>query len=308
MNDENITFNEEKMTDEQTQFDTPSEQETNGGAAAKKGRKPAWTEMAGSAGAGVFLGIAAATLTGATVPDGEPAQPIDDAQPDAAAQPAWSDGEVAIATGVNDDMSFSEAFAAARQEVGPGGAFEWHGGVYGTYTAEEWNSMSPAEQAAYGDHFTWNQGSHTASTASESPAGETAGTVTVEQAETQEAANGSSMASTVEQQGGDSGESADVEVLGVVHDEETGASYVGMTVEGHDAFLVDVDGDQNIDYLCVDVNDDHQLSEGEVVDVSGEGLTIGQFEDAAAPADQHYASNDLPDYTNDANVDDFVQA
>ena len=43
---------------------------------------------------------------------------------------------------VNDDMSFGEAFAAARAEVGPGGVFHWHGGIYNTYTADEWNAMS----------------------------------------------------------------------------------------------------------------------------------------------------------------------
>ena len=43
---------------------------------------------------------------------------------------------------VNDDMSFGEAFAAARAEVGPGGVFHWHGGIYNTYSADEWNNMS----------------------------------------------------------------------------------------------------------------------------------------------------------------------
>ena len=43
---------------------------------------------------------------------------------------------------VSDDMSFGEAFAAARAEVGPGGVFHWHGGIYNTYTADEWNNMS----------------------------------------------------------------------------------------------------------------------------------------------------------------------
>lgn len=50
---------------------------------------------------------------------------------------------------VDDDMSFAQAFAAAREQVGPGGAFEWHGNVYGTYYGEEWNSMSSAERADY---------------------------------------------------------------------------------------------------------------------------------------------------------------
>lgn len=43
---------------------------------------------------------------------------------------------------VNDDLSFGEAFAQARTEVGPGGVFLWHGGIYNTYTAAEWNAMT----------------------------------------------------------------------------------------------------------------------------------------------------------------------
>ena len=43
---------------------------------------------------------------------------------------------------VNDDLSFGEAFAQSRAEVGPGGVFHWHGGIYNTYSADEWNAMT----------------------------------------------------------------------------------------------------------------------------------------------------------------------
>ena len=33
---------------------------------------------------------------------------------------------------VSDDLSFGEAFQQARAEVGPGGVFHWHGGIYNT--------------------------------------------------------------------------------------------------------------------------------------------------------------------------------
>lgn len=45
-----------------------------------------------------------------------------------------------------DDESFSDAFADAREDIGPGGFFEWHGEVYNTYYKEEWESMSSDEQ------------------------------------------------------------------------------------------------------------------------------------------------------------------
>ena len=66
--------------------------------------------------------------------------------------------DMSIAHGVNDSMSFSEAFAAARHEVGPGGIFEWHGQAYGTYYSNEWDAMSDEEHDQY-----WADVSHTVS-------------------------------------------------------------------------------------------------------------------------------------------------
>ena len=53
-----------------------------------------------------------------------------------------------VATSVDDSMSFNEAFAAARQEIGAGGLFIWQGHTYGTYYADEWNAMSAEELAS----------------------------------------------------------------------------------------------------------------------------------------------------------------
>lgn len=63
-----------------------------------------------------------------------------------------------VATSVDDDMSFGEAFAAARHEVGAGGLFVWHGHTYGTYYANEWNALSPEDQQQY-----WSNVHHTVS-------------------------------------------------------------------------------------------------------------------------------------------------
>ncbi len=49
----------------------------------------------------------------------------------------------------NDDKSFEEAFDHAREKLGPGAAFRWHGGVYNTYTKDEWDNMSDAEKEDY---------------------------------------------------------------------------------------------------------------------------------------------------------------
>lgn len=57
--------------------------------------------------------------------------------------------EPEMCSDVSDEMSFSEAFATAREEVGAGGVFSWKGNVYNTYTEDEWTNMSDADQDAY---------------------------------------------------------------------------------------------------------------------------------------------------------------
>lgn len=56
-----------------------------------------------------------------------------------------------VAAGVSDDQSFKEAFDTAREEVGPGGVFEWHGNVYATYNQNEWETMTDEQRDKYND-------------------------------------------------------------------------------------------------------------------------------------------------------------
>lgn len=57
--------------------------------------------------------------------------------------------DIQIASDVTDSMSFSEAFAAAREEVGPGGVFTWHGTTYNTFFKEEWNQLGLADKQEF---------------------------------------------------------------------------------------------------------------------------------------------------------------
>lgn len=54
-----------------------------------------------------------------------------------------------LATSVTDEMSFSDAFAAARAEVGAGNVFRWNSRLYNTFTESEYLSLSTAEQEAF---------------------------------------------------------------------------------------------------------------------------------------------------------------
>ena len=47
----------------------------------------------------------------------------------------WQDAP--LSDTVSDEMSFGEAFASARAELGPGGVFQWNGEVYHTFYASE---------------------------------------------------------------------------------------------------------------------------------------------------------------------------
>ena len=69
-------------------------------------------------------------------------------------------GHAPMATHVNDSMSFGEAFGAARAEVGPGGVFEWHGHLYGTYYATEWDAMDSEARDEYASSVQWHSSSH----------------------------------------------------------------------------------------------------------------------------------------------------
>jgi hypothetical protein len=46
----------------------------------------------------------------------------------------------------SEGLSFDDAFAMAREELGPGGVFEWNGNKYQTYYKDEWEDMSESEQ------------------------------------------------------------------------------------------------------------------------------------------------------------------
>lgn len=50
---------------------------------------------------------------------------------------------------VEGDMSFQEAFSTAREDVGPGGFFEWDGQTFNTYYKDEWDQLSKEEKTDF---------------------------------------------------------------------------------------------------------------------------------------------------------------
>lgn len=208
--------------------------------------------------------------------------------------PAWSDGEIDIAETVNDDMSFSEAFSAARAELGAGAVFEWRGNVYSTYYAEEWEQMSDEERDEFNNHFSWNNASSSSSSDvvedvqdDELMEVELSGEDVILSSDAQNVESEDVLAETVSEEAYE----AEIEVLGVEYDEETGYSYAALSIDDQEVVVVDVDSDYDVDYVVADFDENGYITEDEVVDVTTQ-----------TSDDQSYlcASDDgYPDYVND---------
>ena len=193
--------------------------------------------------------------------------------------------------------NFSDAFAQARAQVGPGGVFEYEGRLYGTYLADEWNAMSvqeradyqsrvnevaPAHNAASSNHYasTTHNGAYANNVSSHDAASstrETNGSHNSHAAKTDPADHrvqdnptdiGSDRAEPVD---------AEIKVLGVesVQDEKGHIMNLAVVEIGSEqAMMIDLDNNGSIDVLLHDDNHDGRLSENEVYDMSSEGIDI----------------------------------
>lgn len=218
---------------------------------------------------------------------------------------AYTDGQIGVASGVDDSMSFATAFATARNEVGPGGVFEWRGQLYGTYNADEWNGMSASERAEWADHFNWDnidQPQHDPVYATndqpqvEQPA--------VEQPVVEQPVAIDDDIHVVETEPGTGNrpfamnEDSEVEVIGVVHNDELDMNVANITVDGQEAILVDVNGDMQFDYITADFDGDGNISTDERLYYDGDGPTVsdaGGFTDGYDPAIEEIAASDDED-------------
>lgn len=264
-----------------------------------------WKNMAIGGAAGIMFGAGTAYAAGQLSRGNETAEEGNNAGTESGAHDVAVEASD-VAT-VNEGQSFGEAFAQARAEVRPGGVFRWHGGVYGTYTKEEWDSMSQEEQRQFSQnamsaasnadegnsvhvnaqnittHSTHEEQAGTAGTHSDSPASE------------------ATPASTANND-------PDVHVVGV-HDEQLADGSVvtvgRVEVEGldNDILVVDVDRDSVFDMAISDINGNGDIDEGEIVDISDAGLRVPNAE---TTPNLHTAQNDIapdmPDYMNDADV------
>lgn len=314
MKNEDTVFDQQatcyqKKNNDVTRLDIEQNKEKDDNKKKTDGWK--WRSAVVGAGAGILMGAGATILTrGTTVKPDLPVNPEHDGT-GLQEHPVWVDDQVPVATTVTDDMSFTDAFEAARTEVGAGGVFEWCGNIYNTYTAAEWNAMSDDERAEFGSHFDWPEtpattvvdepiAVQTGSNIVQEPVGLEHGdddieVVSVDHPNVAHANNQMVNENQAEDE-------PDVQVLGVVQD-ETGAYVGGMVVDGQEVLLVDVDGDMTFDAMVVDANGDGQISDNEIVDITDEQIAVNDFANMTEANGNMYASDDLePDYLNDAPV------
>lgn len=107
-----------------------------------------------------------------------------------------------------------------------------------------------------------------------------------------------------------------IQVLGVydVQNEDGSMMQAAAITDGHYiGAVIDVDHDGTADNVIVDYNQNQQIEEGEVFDVSNENIQMQDFQDAHVAQQQdmmqqeqlaYNASDDQPDYCNNADIQD----
>lgn len=272
-----------------------------------------WKEVMIGGVSGIALGTAG-TLLASSIPIDAAAE-NSDSQDTPNTENEATNTTAQMATCVNDSMSFSDAFNAAREEVGAGGVFEWHGNLYSTYTAAEWYNMDATARNEFADSIHWDGPTHEYVSSNHSQSSHsTHSTHTEEVTNTQTVSNGNT--TQTQSPNKDEEDSPDVEIIGVEHANIDGEhdSIIGTaSINGQAVYFIDVDGENNeFELMVSDTNGNNQVDEGEVVDISEQHMSVSHFEQLAQAEQsnhnesetpvQYYANNeDLPDYVNDAD-------
>lgn len=303
--------NEETILD--SKYGTESTEDTKkmDGKSNKRstvGEKIAYAAGGAVAGAGIALGgqVVAAPqndeIEAVAENQNEAVEPVEDTKTESASNsesvnvPNPEEVIVATSTGirvaqVDDDKSFSEAFADARSQVGAGGVFEWRGNVYGTYYKDEWEAMSSEERQEFQSSINYND----LTNSSDDSQSSASASVTEENVAVHETSN-----NDIEV---DSSTDSEVQVLAVGNTDLNGdgvpENATILEVNGHEVLVVDVDGDNMADIAIADIDCNGQISENEVADISHENLQMPD----STPGDVYMAqAENNPDYMNDANV------
>ena len=284
-----------QFVDEQTQIieETVKEEQETSQESKRSSRVKKVAGVAGVAAAGVAAGAVFTSMASGDDAKTTQANAADKAH---TAVPA---GNVKVAE-VSDDMSFDEAFASARKQVGAGGVFEWRGKLYGTYYKNEWDNMSQADKDQYAAnvfgtpqakvHQTNTQDQPQQDVAEENVAEQNTNVQKV----SQQTDNPQDMA---EADSGEGGRYNIQQVYGatiVTDDNGNPMTVVGAKVNGHNAILCDIDQDDKIDAMVIDANDDDQVTEDEIIPVPQGAVLVSEL-GCGVPETQPVSETDMSD-------------
>lgn len=292
INDE-TTQNEQVISSPQPMPEAPKSK------SSKKGNTIA--AAAGGFVAGAAVGVGASAAASNSVEEVPVTEDANNEKEQEVVTPAPEEAILANDEGIRvahvEGNNFNEAFAQARAQVGPGGVFEYDGRLYGTYTSDEWEQMSSEERAEYQNRVNEVAPSHHNSSSNSTQPIEL-----VENAEhTPNVVPANAEMIAVEPVDNE------IRILGVEAVTDGNGNIMNVALvenSGDQALLVDVDNNGTIDVMLHDDNNDGQIQEQEIHDISQAGLNITDLEQAhaAQQGDVFYAANDdMPDYINDAD-------
>ena len=265
-----------------TESNTPSKKETKPAKGNNTAEKAAYA-------AGGFVAGAASMAAGdvfATAKTEEVEKaPEEQPQIDPTNSPSEHEAIIASDEGlrvaqVDDDKAFAEAFADARAQVGPGGVFEWHGKVYGTFYKDEWDQMSAEERAEWQSKVDYND------LRDENEAQQYAQHQDTQAQEPVQNANVHQTSQSQEQEPA-------VEIADIRKVDVDGNGQLDTVVElNNGVMFADLDHNGVADVAVADVNGDGMISNDEVADVRTENIVMPQAPDGTTSVSQQSGGND----------------
>lgn len=265
-----------------TESNTPSKKETKpakGNNTAEKAAYAAGGFVAGAA------SMAAGDVFATTKTEEAEKAPEEQPQIDPANSPSEHEAIVASDEGlrvaqVDDDKAFAEAFADARAQVGPGGVFEWHGKVYGTFYKDEWDQMSAEERAEWQSKVDYND------LRDENEAQQYAQHQDTQAQEPVQNTNVHQTSQSQEQEPA-------VEIADIRKVDVDGNGQLDTVVElNNGVMFADLDHNGVADVAAADVNGDGMISNDEVADVRAENIVMPQAPDGTTSVSQQSGGND----------------
>lgn len=278
-----------QLVDEQTQIieETVNEEQETSQESKLSSRVKKVAGVAGVAAAGVAAGVVFTSMA-----SGDNPEPTTQA-----AHTAVPAGNVKVAE-VSDDMSFDEAFASARKQVGAGGVFEWRGKLYGTYYKNEWDAMSQADKDQYAANvFGTPQAKVHNENIQESPRKdmpEDAEQNTNVQKVSHQTNNQQDRAEAGSGEGGRYNIQQVYGVRTVTDNNGNPMTMVEAKVNGHNAILCDINQDDKIDSMAIDANDDGQITQDEIIPVPQGAVLVSEL-GCGVPETQPVSGTDMSD-------------